>query len=338
MQAYNKKGIGGFTIIELLVVIGIIGILSTISSVAIASARTKARNAIRLHDVRIILDGLIRYQHDNQGAVATGIDTTTRMLGTAATGCDVCGGQVPNPPPPVTIRLYPTDDAPIYQFPGSGTHGNDSIMFTYPWTLYYSRRSLLKFDFSSIPNTANISSARLYLREAGTYGFTRTLALHYATSAWSEGTVTWNNAPTISPLSTDISTLSWGGTLGWTNWNVLPDLIQFVNGQLVNNGWLLKDTAEDSSQRWWSFSTKEGNNKPYVEITYTTTPASQPASSCLDLTSIMVNQHLSNIPTDPLANSSSRTLYTVSQDIAGELIVEACAAEGGEIIRAQGRY
>jgi type II secretion system protein G len=54
----NKKG---FTLIELLVVIAIIGLLSTLAVVALGSARSKARDAKRLSDLRAVQNGLEMY-------------------------------------------------------------------------------------------------------------------------------------------------------------------------------------------------------------------------------------------------------------------------------------
>ena len=58
----NKKG---FTLIELLVVIAIIGLLSTLAIVALGGARSKARDARRLSDIKQIQTALDLYYADN---------------------------------------------------------------------------------------------------------------------------------------------------------------------------------------------------------------------------------------------------------------------------------
>lgn len=55
----------GFTLIELLVVIAIIGLLSTLAVVALSSARTKARDAKRLSDIKQVQTALELYYTDN---------------------------------------------------------------------------------------------------------------------------------------------------------------------------------------------------------------------------------------------------------------------------------
>ncbi len=58
---YNR----GFTLIELLVVVAIIGILSSVVLASLNSARSKARDAKRLSDMRQIQNALEMYYHDN---------------------------------------------------------------------------------------------------------------------------------------------------------------------------------------------------------------------------------------------------------------------------------
>lgn len=83
-----------FTLLELLLVVGIIGVLASVVIVAIHPSRqlAKARNAQRRGNIRVIVNAAEQYSIENGGNVPTGIDTTLRMIGTAASGCSVsCG-------------------------------------------------------------------------------------------------------------------------------------------------------------------------------------------------------------------------------------------------------
>ncbi len=62
----------GFTLVELLVTIGIIGILATVTVVSIQSARTKAQDARRLSEIRALSGSLEAYDVDNLGTLLEG--------------------------------------------------------------------------------------------------------------------------------------------------------------------------------------------------------------------------------------------------------------------------
>ena len=68
MIKQNKKG---FTLIELLVVIAIIGLLSTLAVVALNNARSKARDAKRISDIKQIQTALELYYNDANSYPAT---------------------------------------------------------------------------------------------------------------------------------------------------------------------------------------------------------------------------------------------------------------------------
>lgn len=68
----EKIGEKGFTLIEMLVVVAIIGLLSSTILVGLGNARTRARDARRISDLRQIQNGLENYYSEHQGYPQTG--------------------------------------------------------------------------------------------------------------------------------------------------------------------------------------------------------------------------------------------------------------------------
>lgn len=62
----------GFTLVELLVAVGIIGVLATVSMVAVNTIRAKARDAKRIQDVRTLAGALDQYADSDASFVLAG--------------------------------------------------------------------------------------------------------------------------------------------------------------------------------------------------------------------------------------------------------------------------
>lgn len=88
-QSLLRSNQQGFTLVELLVVIGILGILMAVTIIAINPIQQfqNARNAQRQADVTTILDGIYEYEASNTGTTPPGaanVTTTAKTLGTLA--------------------------------------------------------------------------------------------------------------------------------------------------------------------------------------------------------------------------------------------------------------
>jgi hypothetical protein len=85
--------------------------------------------------------------------------------------------------------LLPSDDTYINAGAVATNYGNDNKFEVRPDN-GADRRGLLKFDLSSIPANANITSGTLYLYENDNKS-DQTTHIYRVTSNWNENTVTW---------------------------------------------------------------------------------------------------------------------------------------------------
>lgn len=84
----------GFTLIEILLVIGIIAVLATVVIVSLdpATRFQNARDARRLADIQSILSATQQYIVDNRGSLPNGLDTAEKQIGTANDSCALTNG------------------------------------------------------------------------------------------------------------------------------------------------------------------------------------------------------------------------------------------------------
>lgn len=142
----------GFTLIEILVVIGILAILLAIVLVAVNPQQQfqKANNTQRSSDVAAILDAVSAYASDNKGALPTGIDNTVKTI-TSDTGVgnvDLCDALVPDYIADLPIDPTAGDEDPAgsvctaasatynsgYTITSTGASGGNRITVTAPST------------------------------------------------------------------------------------------------------------------------------------------------------------------------------------------------------------
>jgi len=121
----DKKG---FTLIELLVVIAIIGLLSTLSILALSSARARARDTKRVSDVKQIQTALEMYFNE------TGAYPTTSMVvagGSVSTTNSVFLKTVPTPPTVSDGSGQCAASQPNYTYVAYNTSGGGTYSLQY---------------------------------------------------------------------------------------------------------------------------------------------------------------------------------------------------------------
>jgi type IV pilus assembly protein PilA len=95
MVQHLKQHKGGFTLIEILIVIGIIAVLATIVLVAVNPARqfAQANNAHRSSDINALLNAVGQYIVDSKGVIPSQITTTSQDISNG--GADICALLMP---------------------------------------------------------------------------------------------------------------------------------------------------------------------------------------------------------------------------------------------------
>lgn len=153
-------------------------------------------------------------------------------------------------------------------------------------------RALIRFDLSSLPANAIITSATLRLTRYDGDGAARDVSVHRVTNAWNEGTgdcggnsnnnVTWNNRITSNAWSnaggdftgTGEDTTSVGDD-GNYDWDITNLAEQWRKGTFSNHGLILKyvnETGNNLDDRFRSRETGDANERPRLIVTYITCP------------------------------------------------------------------
>jgi hypothetical protein len=132
-------------------------------------------------------------------------------------------------------------------------------------------RSLVQFDVSSIPAGSTITSATLTLCATAVPATIRTYEVYQVTAGWTETGVTWANQPSTAATATATATTP--TVPGCMTWVVTANVQAWVAGTTANNGWLIKDQSENSTQQEKSqFRTRESGvaaERPLLDVSYT---------------------------------------------------------------------
>ena len=164
-----------------------------------------------------------------------------------------------------TVRFNAVEDAHVSSAATGTNYGSATFLNTdtVPTEVAY-----LKFNVS-LPAGATITGARLHLYTTTTQSQSGVFVNAVASTSWSESTLTYANRPAVGAQV--------GSTGAWTTagWKVatLPSTAVFSGTQslavLANNDYVKVLGSSESA------------NPPALEVTYTTTPTTDPAANCI---------------------------------------------------------
>lgn len=158
----------------------------------------------------------------------------------------------------------------------------------------YLRRVLIKFDLSSIPSNAIVSSATLSLYYySGTDGVSSTTKIYRQLKDWVESQASWNNYKTDTAWTeaggfhaddceqTEIGSVTISDqTYEWKNISLTASKVQeWISGTLTNNGLLLMGAEDVNNALKYFYSsdyTDDTSLRPKFEVVYTVPTSGNP--------------------------------------------------------------
>jgi len=169
-----------------------------------------------------------------------------------------------------TVDLSALEDTYLNQDAATTNYATSTLAYVNADNAGHARRTLVKFDTSSLPANALIFSATLSMYAETVPGTERTQGTFLALTAWSEATATWTSTPSVSGAASANGYTP--ATPGWVTWDVTADVQAFVNATISNQGWLIKDLNEGAgSGVTTAYDTKEASDSskhPVLTVEY----------------------------------------------------------------------
>jgi len=188
-------------------------------------------------------------------------------LGTITDDDAPAGGPCATP----AITLTATADTWIEKDSATTNHGTENYLMTRP-DFTYLERSLIQFDFSSIPTNSIVRCAELRVYEVDTNA-DQTIWVHQVTNSWNESQATWYNRTFLpwTAIGGDYNITPEGNfaadTTGDRSTNLSTLAQYWVYNPTYNFGVLLRSETTGDAGRI-RFQSREGSNKPRLLVDY----------------------------------------------------------------------
>jgi hypothetical protein len=153
-------------------------------------------------------------------------------------------------------------DTWIDQSSPSSNKGSDSILKLMSKSGNANLRALVRFDLPTVPQGCVVDTAKLRMYASSASGSQRTLQAFRVGGSWTEGGVTWSNAPQTAGVAATTTS----GT-GYRDWDVAT-LVQEMFSSGTNHGFLIKDATEDQDAEQQFHAREKGENVPQLVLTF----------------------------------------------------------------------
>jgi hypothetical protein len=196
------------------------------------------------------------------------------------------------------VRIFPSRDAFVSSNFPNNNYGGWNTMRAGRDTNFGATRTLIQFDFGSIPGGATINSARLFMFQRESIPGTDapyTFGSRYLNSSWNESTVTWSNFQ--ADWGSIFGQTTVNNVNGWKSFDTTTLVRNWVSGARANFGMMVQGSNENEV-RARVFDSRESANRPYIDVDFTQFTDTCPPSAWF--TSVL--------------NQFSRDSFTVSWD------------------------
>ncbi len=160
----------------------------------------------------------------------------------------------PPPPPGGSLTFTTTEDAQVKSSSASTNYGSDASIRVREEAGGINYRSYLKFDVSGVGGPVTAVTLRLFVTDASPDSG----SVYAVTSSWSQGTITYTNAPAIS-----------GPTLGAAGSTTVGQWVDItLSPSAVSGNGTVSFGLKSSSTNSAIFDSREGTNPPQLIVTY----------------------------------------------------------------------
>jgi hypothetical protein len=172
------------------------------------------------------------------------------------------------------------------------------------------RAGLIQFGLDPIPDNATVTSAELWIYQAGNIGTDEELAVFRITEEWQENSVTWAAKPMVDGVIVDTLLILDSCNICWRQWDVTDLVNDWLNGTWDNYGFWIRDvTGIGIGNALFHSSDCSGLNcvKPKLVIEYSL--AGVPTAANIDIEPTIIHPHhdgrlgpsgIASLPDDPI--------------------------------------